>query len=293
MTDIVKSDAIPDKIPASRALHTNLLKGCMLVCVSLTIALVGFLILYILIRAIPNFSWEILTTKPSYLKGTIGVLPDILNTIYLVATAIVIVLPLGVGAAIYLTEYAKSPKLVKVIEYAVETLAGIPSIIYGLVGMLFFCQFLGLQTSLLAGSLTLVIMSIPVIIRTTQESLKTVPNGYREGAFGLGSARWHMIRTVVLPCCIDGIVTGCILAAGRMLGESAALLFTAGFAHALHGYIDGITSSGATLTVALYVYAKEQGEFEVAFVIAAILLILCFITNYLAQAFGRHMQKVK
>lgn len=293
MTDIVNKGATPDKIPASRALRTNLLKGCMLLCVSVTIALVAFLILYILIRAIPNFSWEILTTKPSYLKGTIGVLPDILNTIYLVATAIVIVLPLGVGAAIYLTEYAKSPKLVKVIEYAVETLAGIPSIIYGLVGMLFFCQFLGLQTSLLAGSLTLVIMSIPVIIRTTQESLKTVPNGYREGAFGLGSARWHMIRTVVLPCCIDGIVTGCILAAGRMLGESAALLFTAGFAHTLHGYIDGITSSGATLTVALYVYAKEQGEFEVAFVIAAILLILCFITNYLAQAFGRHMQKVK
>lgn len=293
MSENTQNYTTPNRIPTSRSLYTKALKGCMLACVSITIALVAFLILYILVRALPHFSWEILTTKPSYLRGTIGVLPDILNTIYLVATAIVIVLPLGVGAAIYLTEYAKSPKLVKGIEYAVETLAGIPSIIYGLVGMLFFCQFLGLQTSLLAGSLTLVIMSIPVIIRTTQESLKTVPQGYREGAFGLGSARWHMIRTVVLPCCIDGIVTGCILAAGRMLGESAALLFTAGFAHALHGYIDGITSSGATLTVALYVYAKEQGEFEVAFVIAAILLILCFITNYLAQAFGRHMQKVK
>ncbi len=280
-------------IPLPRAMYARTLKGCMLVCLSLTVALVFFLILYILIRALPHLSWEIVSTKPSYLKGTIGVLPDILNTIYLVVTALIIVLPLGVGAAIYLNEYAKSPKLVKGIEYAVETLAGIPSIIYGLVGMLFFCQFLSLQTSLLAGALTLVIMSIPVIIRTTQESLKTVPQGYREGAYGLGSARWHMIRTVVLPCCIDGIVTGCILAAGRMLGESAALLFTAGFAHALHGYIDGITSSGATLTVALYVYAKEQGEFEVAFVIAAILLVLCFITNYLAQAYGRHMKKVK
>lgn len=275
---------------ASRSLYKNFMKGCMLLCVSVTIALVFFLIAYILFRSIPYFSIDILTTKPSYLRGTIGVLPDILNTIYLVLTAIVIVLPLGVGAAIYLTEYANSPKLVKVIEYAVETLAGIPSIIYGLVGMLFFCQFLGLQTSLLAGSLTLVIMNIPIIIRTTQESLKTVPQGYREGSFGLGAAKFYMIRTVVLPCCIDGIVTGCILATGRMLGESAALLFTAGFAHTLNGYFDGITSSGATLTVALYVYAKEQGEFEVAFVIAAILLILCFITNYLSQYLANRMR---
>ena len=294
MSDQVQSEVrvIPDTVPFRRELYSRILKGCMFLCIGITAALVAFLILYILVRAVPYFSWEILTTKPSYLKGTIGVLPDILNTVYLVLTALVIVLPLGVGAAIYLNEYARSKKLVKIIEYAVETLAGIPSIIYGLVGMLFFCQFLGLQTSLLAGALTLVIMSIPVIIRTTQESLKTVPSGYREGAYGLGAARWHMIRTVVLPCCIDGIVTGCILAAGRMLGESAALLFTAGFAHALHGYIDGITSSGATLTVALYVYAKEQGEFEVAFVIAAILLVLCFITNYFAAAFGRHMHKI-
>ena len=275
---------------ARRKLYKNFMRGCMLLCVSLTIALVFFLIAYILFRSIPYFSIDILTTKPSYLRGTIGVLPDILNTIYLVLTAIVIVLPLGVGAAIYLTEYANSPKLVKVIEYAVETLAGIPSIIYGLVGMLFFCQFLGFQTSLLAGSLTLVIMNIPIIIRTTQESLKTVPQGYREGSFGLGAAKFYMIRTVVLPCCIDGIVTGCILATGRMLGESAALLFTAGFAHTLNGYFDGITSSGATLTVALYVYAKEQGEFEVAFVIAAILLILCFITNYLSQYLANRMR---
>ncbi len=275
---------------ASRSLYKNFMRGCMLLCVSLTIALVFFLIAYILFRSIPYFSIDILTTKPSYLRGTIGVLPDILNTVYLVLTAIVIVLPLGVGAAIYLTEYANSPKLVKIIEYAVETLAGIPSIIYGLVGMLFFCQFLGLQTSLLAGSLTLVIMNIPIIIRTTQESLKTVPQGYREGSFGLGAAKFYMIRTVVLPCCIDGIVTGCILATGRMLGESAALLFTAGFAHTLNGYFDGITSSGATLTVALYVYAKEQGEFEVAFVIAAILLILCFITNYLSQYLANRMR---
>lgn len=274
----------------SRSIYKKTMQSLMLLCAGITLALVFFLIAYILLRSVPYFSWELLTTKPSYLRGTIGVLPDILNTIYLVLTAIVIVLPLGVGAAIYLTEYAKSPRLVKIIEYAVETLSGIPSIIYGLVGMLFFCQFLGLQTSLLAGALTLVIMNIPIIIRTTQESLKTVPQGYREGSFGLGAAKFYMIRTVVLPCCIDGIVTGCILATGRMLGESAALLFTAGFAHTLNGYLDGITSSGATLTVALYVYAKEQGQFEVAFVIAAILLVLCFVTNYLAQYLAKRMR---
>lgn len=274
----------------SRSIYKKTMQSLMLLCVGITLALVFFLIAYILLRSVPYFSWELLTTKPSYLRGTIGVLPDILNTIYLVLTAIVIVLPLGVGAAIYLNEYAKSPRLVKIIEYAVETLSGIPSIIYGLVGMLFFCQFLGLQTSLLAGALTLVIMNIPIIIRTTQESLKTVPQGYREGSFGLGAAKFYMIRTVVLPCCIDGIVTGCILATGRMLGESAALLFTAGFAHTLNGYLDGITSSGATLTVALYVYAKEQGQFEVAFVIAAILLVLCFVTNYLAQYLAKRMR---
>ncbi len=277
----------------SRSIYKKTLQGLMLLCAGIAMAPVCFLIVYILIRAAPHFSWELLTTKPSYLRGTIGVLPDILNTVYLLLTAIVIVLPLGAGAAIYLNEYAKNPRPVKIIEYAVETLSGIPSIIYGLVGMLFFCRFLGLQTSLLAGALTLVIMNIPIIIRTTQESLKTVPQGYREGAFGLGAAKFYMIRTVVLPCCIDGIVTGCILAAGRMLGESAALLFTAGFAHALNGYLDGITSSGATLTVALYVYAKEQGRFEAAFVIAAILLVLCFVTNYLAQYLAKRMRKAR
>lgn len=280
-------------VPVSlrRRLYTLTFKSLMVLCFALTMSLVLFLVGYILVQAVPHVTWEILSTKPSYLKGTIGVLPDILNTVYLVLTAIVIVLPLGVGAAIYLNEYAKSARLVRMIDYAVETLAGIPSIIYGLVGMLFFCQFLGMQTSLLAGALTLVIMTIPVIIRTTQESLKTVPQGYREGAYGLGAARWHMIRTVVLPCCTDGIVTGCILSVGRMLGESAALLFTAGFAHALHGYFDGIVSSGSTLTVALYVYAKEQGQFEVAFVIAGILLLLSFLTNLGATLFGRHIQK--
>lgn len=190
------------------------------VCIGITVAIILFLIGYIFSQSLPYFTWHLLSTSPSYLDETIGVLPDILNTIYLIVTTLVFVLPLGVGAAIYLTEYANSPKLVKAIEYCIETLAGIPSIIYGLVGMLIFCQFFGLQTSLLAGSLTLMIMNLPTIIRTTQESLKTVPQAYREGAFGLGAAKWHVIRTVVLPCCIDGVVTGCILSIGRMMGES-------------------------------------------------------------------------
>ena len=203
-----------------------------------------FLIGYVLWKGIPNITWELLSTKPSYLRNQIGILPDILNTVYIVIATLLIVLPLGVGAAIYLTEYARNKQLVAVIEYAAETLSGIPSIIYGLVGMLFFCQFLNMQTSLLAGALTLVIMNLPTIMRTTQESLKTVPQSYREGAFGLGAGKWRVIRTVVLPGCVDGVITGCILAVGRILGESAALLFTAGFAHALNGFLSGTAQRG-------------------------------------------------
>ena len=232
-----------------------------------------------------------LSTKPSYLSGTIGILPDILNTVYIVIATLFIVLPLGVGAAVYLTEYAKNRKVVAIIEYAAETLSGIPSIIYGLVGMLFFCQFLKMKTSILAGALTLVIMNLPTIMRTTQESLKTVPQSYREGAFGLGAGKWRVIRTVVLPCCVDGVITGSILSVGRILGESAALLFTAGFAHTLNGIIEGFTSPGATLTVALYVYAKEQGEFGIAFAIAAILMILTLIINFSATLVSKHFEK--
>lgn len=281
----------PSKNAFSRKMYCSFMKSMMYLCTALTVSLVFFLIAYILIQSVPHFSWQILSTKPSYLTRSIGVLPDILNTIYIIVAALILVLPLGVGAAIYLNEYATSRRLVNAIEYAIETLAGIPSIIYGLVGMLIFCQFLGLQTSLLAGALTLVIMTLPTIIRTTQESLKTVPSGYREGAFGLGAAKFRVIKTVVLPCCVDGIVTGCILAVGRMLGESAALLFTAGFAHALNGFIDGLANSGSTLTVALYVYAKEQGEFEVAFVIAAVLLLMSLVINLLASTLGARLKK--
>ena len=272
-----------------RKLYIGLMRGAMILCTALTAALVLFLMGYVLVNGIPNISWELLSTKPSYLTERIGILPDILNTLYIVLATLVIVLPLGVGAAIYLTEYAKNKKLVAMIEYAAETLSGIPSIIYGLVGMLLFSNNFG--TSLLAGALTLVIMNLPTVMRTTQESLKTVPQSYREGAFGLGAGKWRVIRTVVLPGCVDGVITGCILSVGRILGESAALLFTAGFAHALNGIVEGLTSPGATLTVALYVYAKEEGEFGVAFAIAAILMILTLVINLSATLVGKYFVK--
>lgn len=275
----------------SRKIYIAAMKLLMWLCSALTCALVLFLIAYVLFKGLPNVTWTLLSTAPSYLTESIGILPDILNTLYIVAATLVVVLPLGVGAAVYLTEYARNKKIVAVIEYAAETLSGIPSIIYGLVGMLFFCQFLGLQTSLRAGAYTLVIMNLPTIMRTTQESLKTVPQSYREGAFGLGAGKWRTIRTVVLPSCVDGIITGCILSVGRIIGESAALLFTAGFAHSLNNIIDGLGSAGATLTVALYVYAKEEGEFAVAFAIAAILMILTLVINLIAVFVGKYFEK--
>ena len=277
------------KISRSRNLFLWTVRGGMYVATALTGLLTLFIVGYVLIRGIPNLSWEFISTKPSYLSVNIGILPDILNTVYIVIATLLIVIPLGVGAAVYLTEYATNQKLVGIIEYAAEALSGIPSIIYGLVGMLIFSNSLG--TSLMSGSLTLVIMNLPTIMRNTQESLKTVPQSYREGAFGLGAGKWRVIRTVVLPNCIDGVITGCILSVGRILGESAALLFTAGFAHSLNGFVEGLNSAGATLTVALYVYAKEQGEFGVAFAIAAILMVLAFGINLSAAAVTKHFQK--
>lgn len=277
------------QISARRKAYILILRLFMYGATILTAALVAFLIIYVFLKGIPHVTWQLLTTKPSYLTESIGILPDILNTVYIVLATLVFVLPLGVGAAIYLTEYATSKKVVTAIEYAAEALSGIPSIIYGLVGMIIFSNHMG--TTLLAGALTLVIMNLPTIMRTTQESLKTVPQSYREGAFGLGAGKWQVIRTVVLPGCVDGIVTGCILSVGRILGESAALMFTAGFAHALNGLLEGLASPGATLTVALYVYAKEQGEFGVAFAIAAILMVLTMMINLSASLVQKHISK--
>lgn len=276
-------------ITTKRKGYIGLMRGLMALSTALTCGIALFLIGYVLIKGLPSITWELLSTKPSYLAGTIGILPDILNTVYIIVATLLIVLPLGVGAAIYLTEYASSQRLVTVIEYAAETLSGIPSIIFGLVGMLIFANSFG--SCLLAGALTLVIMNLPTVMRTTQESLKTVPTSFREGAFGLGAGKWRVIRTVVLPGCIDGVITGCILSVGRILGESAALLFTAGLAHNLYGLFEGLQSSGSTLTVALYVYAKEQGEFEIAFAIAAILMIMTLLINFAAAIVSRYFKK--
>ena len=272
-----------------RNVYVWAMRVLMWLAVGITAALTVLIVGYVLVRGIPNLSWEFLTTKPSYLMGTTGILPDILNTVYIVIATLAVVIPLGAGAAVYLTEYATNRKLVSAIEYAAEALSGIPSIIYGLVGMLMFSNNFG--TCLMAGALTLAIMNLPTIMRNTQESLKTVPRSYREGAFSLGAGKWRVIRTVVLPNCIDGVITGCILSVGRILGESAALLFTAGFAHSLNGFFEGLSGAGATLTVALYVYAKEEGEFGVAFAIAAILMVLAFCVNLAASAVTRYFRK--
>ena len=277
---------------ARRRIWGGTMRGLMLLCAAVTCALAVFLIVYVLVRGVPNLSWQLLSTKPSYLDGSIGILPDIITTVCTVLTTLLVVLPLGVCAAVYLTEYAANKRVVAVIEYAAETLSGIPSIIYGLVGQMFFCQFLGMKKSLLAGAMTLVIMNLPTIMRTTQESLKTVPQSYREGAFGLGAGKWRTIRTVVLPGCVDGVLTSCILAVGRILGETAALRYTAGFAHTLYNSLRAtLEGSGATLSVALYVYAKEQGEFDVAFAIAAILMALALLINLAAMLTGRYFKK--
>lgn len=274
-----------------RRLYDRGMRAITWICAGITCALLLFLIGYIVYRGVPHLSLDLLTTAPSYRNDSIGILPNFLNTLYLVLLTMVIVLPIGVGAAIYLTEYAKNRRVVAVIEFATETLTGIPSIIFGLVGMLFFVQLLSLKAGILAGSLTMVILTLPTIMRTTQESLKTVPQSYREGALALGAGKWRMVRTVVLPGAVDGIVTGCILAVGRIVGESAALLFTAGFGMVVNDFFTSLQSSSATLTVALYVYTGERGETDVAFAIAVILMVLVLLINALAVLAGKKLRR--
>lgn len=275
-----------------RQIKDSLLTGIMYSCAAFTVLLLAGLLGYIFVRGLPEINWQLLSTKPSVLNDTIGILPNLLNTLYVILLTLLIALPLGVGAAIYLTEYAKNKKFAAIIEFATETLSGIPSIIYGLVGMLVFVRLFGFGTSLLSGCLTLVIMILPTIIRTTQESLKTVPQSYREGALGLGATKWHMIRTIILPSSISGIVTGCILSIGRIVGESAALLFTAGSTALLaQNILEAYTRDGGTLSVALYLYAGERAEFGVAFAIAAILLIVVFLLNLTAKLAQKFLTK--
>ena len=279
-----------------RKAYDRVLRFLLYFCAAVTCALLIFVIGYVFVRGLPHIDWPFLSTQTSYINDTIGILPNIANTIYLVVITLLITLPLGVGAAVYLTEYARNKRLVAAIEFATETLTGIPSIIFGLVGMLFFCEKLGLGASLIAGCLTLVIVTIPTIIRTTQESLKTVPASYREASLGLGAGKWHMIRTVVLPSSIDGIVTGCILAIGRIVGESAVLLYTVGMSMQMQNFFrNGVESffsaSGSTLSVALYVYAKVRADFDLAFSVAVVLIVITLVINLAANLVGKKLKK--
>lgn len=269
----------------------RLLKGLMGLCSGITCLVLLMIIGYILYRGIPSLTWNLLSTEPNNLTGNIGILPNILNTLYIIFVAMIIVLPLGVGAAIYLTEYSTSRKLTSLISFAAEILTGIPSILFGLVGMLIFIQIGGLKQGILAGALTLVLMVLPTIISNTRESLLTVPQSYREGALALGSGKWHMIRTVVLPSALDGIITGCILSVGRITSESAALLFTAGFGLKMIGFVQALQSSSATLTVALYIYASERGAYDIAFAIAIVLIALTLALNLIASKTAKKIQE--
>lgn len=280
-----------NRLSLRRRIYDRGLRALLVLSGIVTCALLVFLIGYVLVRGVGGITWELLTTQRSLLRGTDGILPNILNTLYLILLSMVIVLPLGVGAAIYLTEYAENRRVVAAIEFAAETLTGIPSIIFGLVGMLFFVQLLGFGYGILAGGLTMVVMILPTIIRTTQESLRTVPQSYREGALGLGAGKWHMVRTVVLPNAVDGIVTGCILAVGRIVGESAALLFTAGMVGVIRNFGEALHTSSGTLSVALYVYVNEYANTGIALAIAAILLLLTLVINLSASLVGRKLKK--
>lgn len=273
-----------------RKVKERLLQIAMGIAVVITCGVLAFLIITIFTRGIPSITPEFLTSQSSYLGGTIGILPNILNTLYIIFVTMIIVVPLGVCAAVYITEYASNYRIVKLISFATETLTGIPSILFGLVGMLLFTQLMGLKQGILAGGLTLVMMVLPTIVANTRESLLTVPASYREGALALGSGKWHMVRTVVLPNSIDGILTGCILAIGRITGESAALLFTAGFGLTLADFFTSLQSSSATLTVALYIYAGERGEFNIAFAIAVILMLLTLGLNITASVITKKVK---
>lgn len=276
---------------AHRKNMDRLLRGLMGLCSGITCLVLLMIIGYILYRGIPSLTWNLLSTEPNNLTGNIGILPNILNTLYIIFVAMIIVLPLGVGAAIYLTEYSSSRKLTNLISFAAEILTGIPSILFGLVGMLIFIQIGGLKQGILAGALTLVLMVLPTIISNTRESLLTVPRSYREGALALGSGKWHMIRTVVLPSALDGIITGCILSVGRITSESAALLFTAGFGLKMIGFVQALQSSSATLTVALYIYASERGAYDIAFAIAIVLMALTLALNLIASKAAKKIQE--
>jgi len=280
-----------NRLPFKRRLFSYALTGFIGLCVIFVVVLLAVLLGYILWRGVGHISWPLLSQARSALRGTIGILPNIIYTLYIMLTTLAIALPVGIGAAVYLNEYTQNRRVVKCIEFVIETLAGIPSIIYGLVGFLVFVRITG-RPNLLAGALTLSILVLPTIVRTTQEALKTVPNSYREGSIALGATKWHTIRTIILPSSLDGVAGGVILAIGRMVGESAALLFTAGVGGVLvTNYLQALQTSGGTLTVALFMFATEHGEFDVAFAIAALLVFVVLVLNFGAKMLRRKLKR--
>ena len=266
------------------------LKGLIYLAAAFSILLLIAIMGYVFVRGIPQITWQFLTTAPSTIKGTFGIAGNILNTLYIIVITLLIATPLGVGSAIYLNEYAKPGRLVRLIEFTTETLSGIPSIIFGLFGMVFFGQSLRLGYSILTGAFTLTMMILPLITRNTQEALKTVPLSYRSGALGIGATKWYMIRTILLPSAMPGIITGIILAIGRIVGESAALLFTAGSSYLLprtaSGYLTKILESGGTMTIQLYL-SMSKAQYDAAFGIAAVLLIIVLVINFLTKVLSK------
>ena len=277
----------------NRKLYENTFKFLIYLSLIITLLVLTFLIGYLFYKGLPHLTWDLISTSPVHSKQHIGILPNIINTIYIIILTLIIALPIGLGAAIYLNEYCSNKKFSNLIEFTTETLSVIPSIIYGLVGMLFFVRLFSFKVSLLSGALTMSVIILPTIVRTTQETLKCVPTSYREGALALGSGKWHMIKTIVLPSAIEGIITSCILSIGRIVGESAALLFTAGMGTVISSsIINALSTGGGTLSVALYMYANERAEFDIAFAIAAVLLIIVLIIN-LSTKLSRNIFKNK
>ena len=267
----------------------NILKVLIYLAAGVAIALLVGIMGYVFVRGLPQVSWQLLSTVQSSLKGTFGILGNIINTIYIIVITLIIAAPIGIGSAIYLNEYAKPGKLVRTIEFTTEILSGIPSIIFGLFGMVFFGMTLKLGYSVLTGSFTLTLMVLPLITRNTQEALKTVPDSYRSGALGIGATKWYMIRTILLPSAAPGILTGVILSIGRIVGESAALLFTAGSGFQLPKNLFGkLFESSGTLTIQLYLSmqkAKNDQAFGIAVVLLIIVLVINLLTRFLTNRF--------
>ena len=291
IAELSNNRAITDQV---RRPFEKVVYGLIYLLSGAVLAMVVYFIAVILFRGIPSVTWPFLTTAPNPIKQTVGIMPSIINTLYIVVAALLISVPIGVGGAIYLNEYAKNRKFVRLIEFATETLSGVPSILYGVFGYMMFVMMFGFKVSLISGALTLAIMVLPIMIRTAQEALRTVPESYREGALGMGATKWYMVRTILLPSSLRGILTGIILSIGRMVSESAALLLVAG-GSAMYmpkgSIFNQFMRAGSTLSVELYRYASSRGDNDTAFGIAAVLIVIVIVLNLLTRFIAGRLSK--